>query len=461
MVDGSQIDRSVDPEAPVWGIWERTLRIPHLGTIGSIRHPHGTSAGLDPAMSSHDEPSLGSLPVMDRFGDAWHGPALPGILRESYARSSGLMRTARGDLVVLRNADLDVLRTHPAVGHQTWEALYGSPTGSSDWPGLHMFFGASTFNLRAPEHRPAKQTLGHVMSPRAMASLTAHADAAVRENVAPALEAEVVDFPRRVADAIAATFWSKVLDAPVASVAPLVRDAQRMMKFFAKRPTAELWATADAASARFMTALVEIIDRAAISGRAPLVTDFDDHFAAHVRSERWANPHQLLGAGLFDGFTALSSMLTLCVVALLESGSRPVDLYEHESFGRDGFLEISRLHSPVPMITRQALHDFKYAGVTVAEGTNIHLLWIFGNRDPSVFDDPHAFRLERDQRSRQFSFGGGSYICAGRNLVRMVCEVFLGYLAANRVQLDQAGEVEWDADSKHGVAHLPVHLEQG
>jgi cytochrome P450 len=85
-------------------------------------------------------------------------------------------------------------------------------------------------------------------------------------------------------------------------------------------------------------------------------------------------------------------------------------------------METLRLNSPGAMIGRQAIEDIDYDGLSIPHGTDLILLWLVSGRDPKAFANPNEFVLDRGNRADQYSFGGGPYICGGRNVARIVGE---------------------------------------
>ena len=55
--------------------------------------------------------------------------------------------------------------------------------------------------------------------------------------------------------------------------------------------------------------------------------------------------------------------------------------------------------------------------------------WVAANRDPRVFDDPDAFRLDRDPADNLL-YGAGIHVCPGAPLARMELRVILEELLA-------------------------------
>jgi len=80
------------------------------------------------------------------------------------------------------------------------------------------------------------------------------------------------------------------------------------------------------------------------------------------------------------------------------------------------------------------------------------MLWLLGNRDPAAFDSPNEFRLDRNHRP-DTTFGGGAYICPGRNIVRMFCEIALAELARPEVDFAFTGSPKWSVAS---AIHEPL-----
>lgn len=132
---------------------------------------------------------------------------------------------------------------------------------------------------------------------------------------------------------------------------------------------------------------------------------------------------------MFDGFATLASTLGIVANSLVAEGIQPVHYRGDPTFATNAYLESLRLNSPVALISRQAIDDFEYQGTHVPRDTELMMMWLVANNDPSVFADPSSFRLERDNRTQQYSFGGGPYICAGRNVARIVCETMLAEMA--------------------------------
>lgn len=95
--------------------------------------------------------------------------------------------------------------------------------------------------------------------------------------------------------------------------------------------------------------------------------------------------------------------------------------------------------------------------MVIPADAKVKMMWLFANRDPDVFDDPASFRFERENRPHQITFGGGFYICPGRNLAKLLAEIALTALTEPSVELIRTEEPEWiTGTALHEVARLPV-----
>jgi len=80
--------------------------------------------------------------------------------------------------------------------------------------------------------------------------------------------------------------------------------------------------------------------------------------------------------------------------------------------------ESIRWVTPVKHFMRSATADYQLRGRTIREGDWLWLAYPSGNRDEEVFDDPNAFRIDRNP-NRHLAFGLGNHRCIGSNIARL------------------------------------------
>ena len=98
--------------------------------------------------------------------------------------------------------------------------------------------------------------------------------------------------------------------------------------------------------------------------------------------------------------------------------------------------EILRIQGPLPANRRIATCPVEIGGRRLKAGERISLLWIAANRDGRVFEDPEAFRLNRDP-SKNLLYGAGIHRCPGAPLARMELRLLMEELLerSTRIQL--------------------------
>lgn len=87
--------------------------------------------------------------------------------------------------------------------------------------------------------------------------------------------------------------------------------------------------------------------------------------------------------------------------------------------------ETLRLESPFRAHHRHVRTDTTLAGVEIAAGSHLLLLWGAANRDPAVFSDADAVRLDRPSVRRHLAFGNGLHFCVGAALARLEGQIAL------------------------------------
>jgi len=89
--------------------------------------------------------------------------------------------------------------------------------------------------------------------------------------------------------------------------------------------------------------------------------------------------------------------------------------------------EVLRYEPPVDITGRIASRDMELGGCPVKSHQALTLSLRAANRDPEVYDDPHAFNVSRKHRPH-VAFGGGAHICIGAPLARLEAQVALARL---------------------------------
>ena len=91
--------------------------------------------------------------------------------------------------------------------------------------------------------------------------------------------------------------------------------------------------------------------------------------------------------------------------------------------------EVLRYEPPFRGHYRHVVHDTTLGGYDLAAGSRLLLLWGAANRDPSHFDEPDDFRLDRGVEGKgHITFGKGAHFCVGAALARLEARIVLAHL---------------------------------
>jgi cholest-4-en-3-one 26-monooxygenase len=120
--------------------------------------------------------------------------------------------------------------------------------------------------------------------------------------------------------------------------------------------------------------------------------------------------------------------------------------------------EILRYVSPVISFSRTATADTELRGRQIREGDVLLNLYPSANRDADVFDEPHAFCIDRSP-NLHLAFGTGPHFCLGANLARTEIRILLEELFTRLPDLRVAPDAAPERAPNSLVTtidHLPV-----
>ena len=142
--------------------------------------------------------------------------------------------------------------------------------------------------------------------------------------------------------------------------------------------------------------------------------------------------------------------------ALMEFPDQIARLQSDPGLYRSAAREMIRWVSPVRHMMRTLVEDAEFQGKTLRAGENLSLWYPSANRDPSVFENPDAFDVGRDNRN-QLAFGYGGHMCLGQHLAILEVEIFFRELLSRLDWIEFGGEPEGvQAIFVGGLKSMPV-----
>ncbi|WP_082209180.1 cytochrome P450 [Novosphingobium sp. B-7] len=369
----------------------------------------------------------------------------------------GLIKMEDGSVGVFRYEHLKALSENPEVGNTPANELIrwtlqhpeaaNCPEGEAPGASLARWVSNQIFTANPPLHRPERMIIARQFVPRVIARLRPEAEKIMENIVKGCPEGEIFDLSRVVASKLSTEICRHLLDLTADEADRLGEAVDDMSQLFLLEPTLDQFASADRGAGRLIEVMCMAADRKMAAEGENLIKTMAaelallDHKPDLDRTGMVPeNIGLMLAANIFD------AAHTTCVLAsnVMYFILKHRDVYERlradSSLISNAVSEGMRLAPPLSVSPRFTLSDVEYLGVLIPEGTKLLMMWEVGNRDPSVFEDPHAFILER-KVTRDVTFGGGAHLCPGRHLARMLAEVIVGGLVSPRIEL-QATETD-------------------
>ncbi|MEO1304187.1 MAG: cytochrome P450 [Pseudomonadota bacterium] len=121
--------------------------------------------------------------------------------------------------------------------------------------------------------------------------------------------------------------------------------------------------------------------------------------------------------------------------------------------------EAIRMVSPVTYMRRTVTKDTNLGGQDLSEGDKVVMYYAAANRDPSKFENPNSFDIERSNANENLAFGNGPHVCLGKRVAIMQLET------AYQNILRRFPNIRWTGKGAlapsnfvHAISHLEVDL---
>jgi len=135
----------------------------------------------------------------------------------------------------------------------------------------------------------------------------------------------------------------------------------------------------------------------------------------HSLDQIRANVNVIVGGGLNE---PRDSILTT-IYGLLSNPEQLAMVKEDRSLFATAFEEAVRWVAPIGMYPRRVTQDTQLGDTLLKAGDQIGVCVGAANRDPSRFDDPDLFDINR-RRQQHLGFGAGPHFCAGTWVARQM-----------------------------------------
>lgn len=157
---------------------------------------------------------------------------------------------------------------------------------------------------------------------------------------------------------------------------------------------------------------------------------------------------------VFAGIDTTRNQLGLGITSFLQHPDQWDLLAKKPELAPAAVEEVMRLRPTITWVTREAVEDMEYGGITIKEGTTLHLLAEAAGTDPDKYEAGFDITAERE---RHFGFGGGVHHCVGHAIARSDMAVAFTILPPLMKNLRADGEATYLPDSGNtGPIALPI-----
>lgn len=159
---------------------------------------------------------------------------------------------------------------------------------------------------------------------------------------------------------------------------------------------------------------------------------------------------------LMAGNETTRNAISQGMLVLLQHPEQKERLIRDPSLWATAADEVLRWTCPVRAMRRTALRDTDLSGQAIRQGESVVLVYASANRDETVFEAPHTFRVDRTPNDH-LALGFGPHYCLGANLARMEIRAALERVLARRPDLRLAAKPVFTPSALiDGVLEMPV-----
>lgn len=369
-------------------------------------------------------------------------------VREARAQS-WYARTPYG-LAVLRHKEMGELLTHRSLiqGSHAWPALNGVTSGTfADW------WNNSILVTEGDDHWRLRRLVNPAFSPKVVKTLMPEFERIANDLADGFIDSGGCDFMAEFADPYAARVLCLLLGLPETE-APFILRTSATMGLALGVNFPDLVDEIEAATVELGDYISEVLQTRETNPGDDILSTL-----VQVRAEGDRLSHdELWNIALMLAFAGVDTTRNQLGLGMSMFAAHPEQweaLAADPSLDMAAATEVMRMRPTITWVSREAIEDFEYGGVTIPKGTVLHLYSESAGTDPQVMGEA-PFDITA-KRARNYGFGGGIHHCLGNLVARNDMAVAYRVLSA-RMGAPVVGEgATWLADSGNtGPISLPI-----
>ena len=284
-----------------------------------------------------------------------------------------------------------------------------------------------------PEHTRLRGFIAQAFTPRRVATLEPQIRELAETMIDAFADRGTIDLVAALTYELPALVIFRLLGIPDEDV-PRVKEwaASRVYLNFGDAPVDEQVHHAENL-VRYWRYCVELIEAREREPRDDLPSDLVRLGDASITKEEMAG---LVYGQLTAGHETTSALLASGIKELLTQRDRWIELTHDAALIPTAVEELLRLVTPVFAWKRRTKAAAMIGDVAIGEGANVLLLLGSANHDETVFHDPAAIDLCRENARSHLAFGHGIHFCLGASLARLEARVVLEVLTQRLPELE-------------------------
>ncbi len=296
------------------------------------------------------------------------------------------------------------------------------------WPTWARYIRESFIDLEPPRHTRLRRLVSKAFTRRSSEAFRPRLEEAAARIVDRALESGTLDVIEDFATPIPVAMIAELMGLPARDHQQVLDWSHAIVKVFDQNVSDADGDAAESATRDFVAYLEDVVDMRRKNRGEDLISsmiDVEDAGDTLTDEEIVGTSILTLNAGHEATVHAIGNGL----LALARDDGQYRRLHQGEARVDTAVDELLRYDSPLQMFERWVLVDTEVAGVRLAKGSKVGLLFGSANHDPEVFGDPGRLDLAR-QPNPHVSFGAGLHYCVGAPLARVELEAAFGSFAS-------------------------------
>ena len=323
-----------------------------------------------------------------------------------------------------------------------------------------MSFSASFLEMDPPEHTRYRQVMSAAFTPKAVARLNDKIAERAKRIVGNVVGAGDIDF---VVDVSAKL--------PMLTIADMVGVPESLVETFAQAGDHAVSLRDDAVRPDGVSPVEFFMEQARIVREIGVdIVNFrrthpaDDIATALANAEfdgQRVTDDQIMSVMLLLAVAGNDTTKQTTSLTVLELDRNPdqrawlVDDFDGRIAG--AVEEFVRHATPVIEFARTATEDVELGGQQIKKWDKVGLFYCSGNRDESVFEQPHRFDLRRSRKAHVGFGGGGVHFCLGNGVAKAQLRSLFAEILTQLPNLEITGEPQYlPSEFIHGIQHLPA-----